>query len=301
MMKEANWIALLAAAVLAAGCSQNRTSQAEGEALPNVVIALKPDKNPERMLQEKKALEQYLSQALGRPVQVITPLSGTVIMEGFVNGTVDLGYISATDMISVREKGSVSILLAGEIDGSMTYSSYWVSLKEKPYTSVEDLRGKPVAFASRTSTSGCMVPHADLVQRGLLAEGGDPELFFGRGNVWYGTGYVSAVERVLDGEVEAAAVSDYVLDEENHLRPEQRARLKRVAEQGPVPTHIIAVRTSIPATERELLKNALLALNDPGREELRDKLFTSKLVEADEEAHLAPLREAMRLTGRISR
>lgn len=264
--------------------------------LQKVVVALKPDKDPEQMLQERKTLSDFLTKKIGKPVEVIVPLSSSVIIEGFANGTVDLGYLSATDMIVARKKNVAEILLAGEIDGRNWYQSYWLALKEKPYHKVEDLKGKPVAFASKTSTSGYLIPVWDLKQKGLLSKP-DPEAFFGAGNVFYGTGYVSAVERVLNGQAEAAAVSYYVLDKDKHLTLEQRAKLKRVAEQGPVPTHVIAVRASIPASDRETLRKALETMNEKENVELRDKLFTSKLGPVNAEEHLRSIREALDFLG----
>ena len=264
--------------------------------LKKVVIALKPDKNPEQMLQERKSLSEYLSGKLGKPVEVVIPLSSAVIIEGFANGTVDLGYLSATDMVNAQKKNAAQILLAGEIDGRNSYQSYWLALKEKPYSKVEDLKGKPVAFASKTSTSGYLIPVYDLKRKGLLTKP-DPEEFFGKGNLFYGTGYVSAVERVLNGQAEAAAVSYYVLDKDKHLTAEQRAKLKKVAEQGPVPTHVIAIRSTIPEADRETLRKALEALNETGNEELRDKVFTSKLVGVDPEAHVRTIRDALDFLG----
>lgn len=260
--------------------------------LGKVVVALKPDKNPEQMLQERKTLSDFLSQQLGKPVEVIVPLSSSVINEGFANGTVDLGYLSATDMVVAQKSNVGQILLAGEIDGKNSYQSYWLSLKEKPYSKVEDLTGKPVAFASKTSTSGYLIPVYDLKRKGLLNEP-NAEKFFGEGNLFFGTGYVSAVERVLNGQAEAAAVSYYVLDKDKHLTVEQRAKLKKVTEQGPVPTHVIAVRSSISEADRTMLQKALLAMNEKGNEELRDKVFTSKLVEVNPEEHVRSIREAL--------
>lgn len=255
-----------------------------------VVIALKPDKNPDQMMAERESLQKYLSEKLGKPVEVIIPLSGAVINEGFANGTIDIGYLSGNDLINAKE---AELLLVGEINGKTTYKSYWLALKDKPYSKVEDLRDKPIAFASKTSTSGFVIPLWDLRRKDLVSEKADPEEFFGKGNVFYGTGYVSAVERVLSGEAEAAAVSYYVLDENKHLTDEQRAKLKKVAEQGDVPTHIIAIRKNLTGAERDKLKSALLAMNEGGNTELRDKLFTSKLVEANQEEHLKPLKEAL--------
>lgn len=264
--------------------------------LSKVVVALKPDKNPDQMQTERKSLSEFLTKQLGKPVEVIVPLSSAVIIEGFANGTVDLGYLSATDMVAAQKRNAGTILLAGEIDGRNSYQSYWLASKEKPYTKVEDLRGKPVAFASKTSTSGYLIPIWDLKQKGLLKEP-RPEAFFGEGNLFYGTGYVSAVERVLSGQAEAAAVSYYVLDQDKHLTAEQRSKLKKVAEQGPVPTHVIGVRSNLPDAERATLRAALLAMNDGQNAELRDKVFTSKLVEVNPDEHLRAIREALDFLG----
>lgn len=271
--------------------------QARAElAIEKVVVALKPDKNPEQMLQERKTLSEFLASKLGKPVEVIVPLSSSVIIEGFANGTVDLGYLSATDMVAAQKKNAGQILLAGEIDGHNWYQSYWLALKEKPYNKVEDLRGKPVAFASKTSTSGYLIPIYDLKRKGLLTKP-EPEAFFGAGNLFYGTGYVSAVERVLNGQAEAAAVSYYVLDKDKHLTLEQRAKLKKVTEQGPVPTHVIAVRSSISEADRDTLRKALETMNEKENVELRDKVFTSKLVPVNADEHLRSIREALDFLG----
>ncbi len=264
-----------------------------------VVLALKPDKNPESLLEEKRTLETFLAGQLQRPVQVIIPLSASVIIEGFANGTIDLGYLSATDLARARKLGTARLLLAGEFPNGLTsYRSYWLALKDRPYTAIEQLKGKPVAFASKTSTSGFVVPLWDLRQRGLVSERGNPEEFFGKGNVFFGVGYVSGIERVFAGEAEAAAVSDYVFDQDKHLTVGQRARLKIVQSQGPVPSHVIAVRASMAPVEVEAIRQALLAFNDAGSTDLRDRLFTTKLVVTSEEAHLAALNEALALAER---
>lgn len=265
-----------------------------------LVFALKPDKDPDRMLEEKGALEGFLSERLGKSVSVIIPQSGAVILEGLANGTIDAGFVSATEMVDAREAGSARLLLAGEINGKPSYASYWVSLKEKPYNSVEDLRGQRIAFSSRTSTSGFVVPYWDLHQKGLVDGSSGPEGYFGEGHVLYGTGYVSAIERVLEGEAEAAAVSYYVLDEDRHLTPEQKARLKKVCEQGPVPTHVIAARDGLPEDEVAVLKEALLEFNQEENADLRNKLFTSKLIEVDEEEHLSGFAEAIGLARNLN-
>src|SRR5690606_10720498 len=157
-----------------------------------------------------------------------------------------LAYVSGLEMVQAEKSGAAELLLAVEIDGKNSYESYWITLKEKPYKSAADLKGKPVAFASRTSTSGYLIPVYDLVKKKLLAKKDNPEACIGMGNVAFGTGYVSAIERVLSGQAEAAAVSDYVIKGDMHLSAEQKSKLRVLAAQGRVPTHILAVRRDLP-------------------------------------------------------
>lgn len=268
----------------------------------SLVVALKPNKNPEAMLEEKTALARALTDLLGVKTEVIIPASNAVIVEGFLNGTVDLGFLSGMEVLVAKSQNAGDILLAVETGGSTTYESVWLVRAGDTRASIADFRGRPVAFASRTSTSGGLVPHADLIKRGLLAKGAPPEDFFGKGAVFYGTGYVSAVERVLEGQVEAAAVSDYVFTGGKHLSAEQKSRLRVLQRQGPVPAHVIAARAGLAEADKETISRALLGLNDANTEaaELRERVFGGRFQAVDAAAHLAPLTEALELTGRAS-
>lgn len=267
-------------------------------AAADLVIALKPDKNPEAMLQEREALGTYLHNKLGMPVRVIVPLSAAVIQEGLANGTIDLGYVSGTEMVRIIDAKAGTLLLAGSVAGRTSYESFWVVRVDSTAATVADLRGRPIAFASKTSTSGMLMPLLDLVQKGLLDTAKpDPELFFGAGNVFYGTGYVSAIERVLDGQYDAAAVSDYVILGDRHLTADKKAKLRILQRQGPVPTHCIAVRSGLADSERTRLAAVLTGM-DGDAAALRDKVFTSPLVAVDAQAHLATVRSALALVNR---
>jgi phosphonate transport system substrate-binding protein len=260
------------------------------------VVALKPDKNPDAMLAEREKLSLVLQEKLGVPVQVIVPLSAAVIREGLRNGSIDAAYVSATEFLPMGDEGAAEIVLANEIAGATGYKSLWLVRREAKFSSIEELRGHPVAFSSRTSTSGFFIPLKDLHDRGLVRSAADLEEFFGRGNVLFGTGYVSAVERVLSGQAEAAAVSDYVFEGDRHLSAEQKAELRVLQSQGPVPTHVLVVSSRLGPAEKELLRSAFLDMDDsPEMREFRDRIFTAKFVPVDAQAHVAPVRAALQL------
>ena len=109
----------------------------------------------------------------------------------------------------------------------------------------------------------------------------------------YGSGYVSAVEKVLSGEVEAAAVSDYVFKGDNkYLSDEQKAKLKIVQEQGPVPAHTLCIRGTISENDRVFLEKVFLEMNEDNAK-LRDRIFNGDLVMVNEDEHLRVTREAL--------
>jgi phosphonate transport system substrate-binding protein len=280
----------LAFALLLSACSPGGESP--------LVVALKPHKDPDRMLAERERLESFLQERIGREVDVVVPSSSQVIIEGMKGGTIDLAYLSSSDL--ARNRDTASLLLVGEIDGKTSYESYWVAKKDAQLGSIEELRGKPVCFASRTSTSGFVVPLWHLHKRGLIAEEGRPEDFFGQGNVLFGTGYVSAIEKVLAGEAVAAAVSAYVLDGNEHLADEVRSGLAIVDRQGPVPTHVLATRSDLDPKQRDALRDALLAMDSEEHRKLREALFVSRLVQVETEDHLAELAPAIEFAKRYA-
>lgn len=283
---------LLCGLLLLVGCSSEKT--ATDGFLDKFVIAMEPDKDPDAMLEDRRAIQEHLSQRTGRAVEAIVPISSAVIYEGLKNGSIDLAYLSSTAAARLVIDGTVDILLAELIDGQPYYQSYWVGLKESPYESIADLRGKRIAFSSRTSTSGFLIPVWDLYTQGLIDLENGPKGFFGEENVFYGVGYVSAAERVLNGSAEAAAVSYYVLDDDKHLSPEQRARLRVIDTQGPVPSHVIVVRNALNEEDRALLRESLLEMNTEAPE-LRDRVFGSMLAPVDAGEHLRSTLEALEL------
>ena len=261
-----------------------------------LMVALKADENPEDRLEEREALQSYLSEKMACEVKVIIPTSSAAIVEGLANGTIDVGFLSSADAAKNLDPAVAAILLINLHNGKTFYDSVWLCMAEKEYESVEDLKGKPVAFAKRSSTSGFLIPLRDLHERGLINEKVGLKDFFSE--TIYGTGYVSAVEKVLSGEVEAAAVSDYVYLGDKYLDEDQKGQLKILQTQGPVPSHTICYRLSLSNEDKNLIKNTLTGMNKDNPE-LRDKVFNGPLIEVDPEEHLKVTREALAIMERI--
>ena len=263
----------------------------DGLSLQKVIIALKANKSPEKMLAEKQELEKISSQQIKKEVEVIIPTDSATVVESFRNGTLDLGYLSSTDAARNLDQETASILLVHLKNGQPHYQSVWLTLKDKLYKSINDLKNKPVAFASRSSTSGYLIPTLDLFKRGLVGENRSLTDFFSQ--TIYGNGYVSAVEKVLSGEVEAAAVSDYVFSGDNkYLTDEQKDQLKVLQTQGPVPAHTLCIRSSISESDRKIFETVFLQFNQDAPS-LRDRIFNGELIVVDQDEHLKVTRDAL--------
>ncbi len=289
---------LAAGALALASCGGGNGGLTEPDSSPvkKFVIALKANKNPEKMLEEKENLQKYLTEKLGREVEVVIPSASSAIVEGFKGRTIDLGYLSSTDAARNLDEEAGSILFIHLKGDKPNYDSVWLTSADGNYSSIDDLAGHPVAFASPTSTSGRLIPTWDLVKRGHVGPEKALTDFFSE--VKFATGYVSAVQLVLDGHVEAAAVSDYVFLGDKYLDDEQKAKLKILQKQGPVPSHTICHRKTLSKADLDLLRQTLLAMNEDNPD-LRDSVFNGELVEVDPEEHLKVTREALEVQKTI--
>ena len=63
----------LAAVSFLFGCTQ-QNKETTGSTTGKIIIALEPDKDPDAMLEDRSALEDYLSESASRSVEAIVPM-----------------------------------------------------------------------------------------------------------------------------------------------------------------------------------------------------------------------------------
>lgn len=261
------------------------------------VLALKPDKNPDKMKEERLNLEKLLSEKLKKNVRVIIPLSGSVIHQGLKNGQIDMAYVSSMDLLQIERDQSGVLFLVGETEKKSTYyDSLWLVKKESTIKELKDLKNKPIAFSSRTSTSGYLVPFADLIKKGLIKKNESVESFFGRSHVQFASGYGGAIQKLLAGQVEAAAVSDYVFEGDKYLTSQEKDKLRILSRQGPVPGHVLVIKSNNVGLEMDLLKKIFIELQR-NEKELFQKVFAYGWKDIPLKEHVKPLEEYLLLTG----
>jgi phosphonate transport system substrate-binding protein len=295
-MNRNSKLSLLGAALLMA-CALSACTRNEGAS--KLVIAVQPTNTAEQLSSDAKEIEQFLKRKLGRDVELIFPTSYAGVVEALRFGHAQAAFMSAWPLALAHKHAKSEVALA-ELREVMVgqekkeqpfYYSYWVVPKDSPITKLEDLRGKKVSFPSQLSTSGYVAPMARLTELGLLTtEPGkeiDPKKFFGE--VLYAGGYAQSWEALKQKQVDAAIIAGDVSEK---LYREALDNTRVIEQQGPIPSHGLALASQLAEPTRTQLKDALLELGQPERRPLMRKFISAIFVgfkPTTTEEHLASL------------
>jgi phosphonate transport system substrate-binding protein len=224
-----------------------------------------------------------------------------------VSKKADFAYTSSLPFLLARRDGGAELLLVEQRTDNTgkvrtDYDSVFVVAKDSPLNTMSDLvrdsKSLRMVFTSPTSTSGYVFAYSRLVDEKLLEPRQDPKAVFK--SVSFGGSYTKAIEEVLAGRGDVAAVSYYVVEgpeAEAYLSPEQRSKTRILARTPGVPTHLISARAGLSMELKNKVKAALLRLSTEKPELLEDVYGTARFVEVEESTHLAKTVEAVDFLG----
>ena len=293
-------LALLALPALACDSDTTDTSDdsaeldeaSDDEPRGTLTFAFQPQENPDGMALDTERFAEFIGEQTGFEVEIFLPTNYSAVVEALRSDNADVAYFSGLPYMMAHTMADAELLVVEERDGNPYYYSQWYTLNDHDIEDLSDLEGRSIAFTSPTSTSGYLFPLAEVIDRGHLEENGDPKDFFG--DVVFAGGYQQALLSLINGRVEAAAASDYALLQ--YLDEDQRDMIKVITEQGPVPTHGLAVRGGLDADVVDEIREALLMLNQPEYSELLSSVYgAEKLVVQDHDTHVDALQHAYEL------
>lgn len=282
----------------------NNISQKEqrlAQAPLNKVVIIFPSRKDTTDLEKKaKAIADFLSKETGIKVEAVVA-DETAAVEALRANRADVAFLGSRAALKAEQLTGAKMYLAEvrpDYSGGKTYKSVFVVKKDSPLKTLGNvkqtlgqLKGKKMAFASRTSGSGFIIPTSTFVGVGLVSSPDNYEKFFSQ--VIYGDGYSSALQAVLRGQVDVAAVSEYALLPPWITKAESQ-QLRVLWSIPGVPAHGISIDNDVPASVREKLIEGLLELNEPKNNDMFITLYNSnQLVRVDHDQHLAPMRTAL--------
>lgn len=282
-----------------------KSSSLVAQAEQKTLTVIFPNRSDSTDLQNKaNAVATFLSKELGTPVQAKIG-DDTAAVEALRGNTADVAFLSSRPALKAEQLAGARLYLAEvrpTYSGRYTYNSIFVVPKDSSLktlgtskATLEQLRGKRMAFTSPTSGSGFIFPVGELVKQKLVPNRDRLDAFFSQ--VVYGGDYSKALKAVVQGQADAGAVSEYAFNAP-YITDAEKSQLRVLYKIPGVPAHGVAIDDDVPTATRERLVNAMLKLNEPQNNELLRSLYNStELVKVDHTKHLAPIREALKNAG----
>ncbi len=155
-------------AILAATTALSGAAFAESHGISEFNIGILGGENAQDRLASTECLRVKTEELLGVPVKLFTPADYDGVIQGLLGGTLDFAWLGASAYAKVylNDPEAVDILLTKQnTDGTTGYYSIGFAKADSGINSMDDAKGRTFAFADPNSTSGFLVPAAELTAR----------------------------------------------------------------------------------------------------------------------------------------
>ena len=256
-------------------------------------LVLTPSQKPTDLLATGDEFGQALGKLYGAPVRVTVASDYAAVTEALRNHTADLAFVHPGGYVLASREAKARIVARNLWHGKSTFTSRIYVRKDGGIKTLEELRGKTMAFVDPTSTSGYIYPMVLLIQRGLV-KNRDPKTFFRE--VVYAGAHDAAMRALLNGHVDAIASFD--MAREQYLTdPAEREKIAFVAETPPIPEAGIAARDGLDPAAFAKVRAALLQMRGPAYASLLKRMYDIDGFEPAEDRDYDPVRAAVELLG----
>jgi phosphonate transport system substrate-binding protein len=144
------------------------------DAITEFNIGILGGENAQDRLTSTECLRAAVEKELGVPVKLFTPADYDGVIQGLLGGTIDYAWLGASAYAKtyLTNPDAVDVMLTKQnLDGTTGYYSIGFARKDAGIASMDDAKGKTFAFADPNSTSGYLVPGAELTEKyGKLEE-----------------------------------------------------------------------------------------------------------------------------------
>lgn len=190
---------MLAATVAVVSMAPVAFAQDWKSELPVFRVGLLGGENEADRLRKNECMVEQLGEALGVEVELFPASDYAGVMQGLLAGQLDAASLGASGYagIYLQDPEAVEpVFVALESDGSDGYYAMMYARSDSGIENLEQMQGKSLAFADPNSTSGYLVPKAELEAQEI-----DIEQYFS--STGFGGGHEQAVVAVLNGQYDA--------------------------------------------------------------------------------------------------
>ena len=217
-------------------------------------------------------LSEYLTQAIGRRVELSVAVDFAQTLKDLEEGVTDLAYLTPTTYIEARQKFGAELLAKALRNGVPYTRAAIVAKRGGGIMRIEDLRGKRFAFGDRLSTSSYLIPCAMLAEARIGLGDLKEYVFLGH--------HDDVAKAVIAGEFDAGGLR------EPTARAFQDQGLEVIKTSIDIPEFNLCASRRLDAQTVGLIKKMLIALDRKDKSHARilaamDKEYTGFAAAAD--------------------
>lgn len=225
-----------------------------------------------------KPLKDLLEAELGMKVELVSATNYQGVITAMANDQLEFVWFGPKSYIeAARRADAEALLLELNQEGERGYRCIFIVPSDSPIQTLEDAKGKRFAFTDRNSTSGCLIPSIEVIDKvGMPAE-----QFFSE--VVYSGLHITSVQQVAAGEIDIAATNDQDFAKFVEKGNINEKSVRVVHTSGLIPGSPLAARRELPESLKQAFVKAMLKVND--RPELMEQFQNGGYVPIDDTAY----------------
>lgn len=250
-------------------------------------IAYAPNESTPASADARKGLAKDLEKYLGCKVEEIQSTDYNAIVESLRTGKAEMAYMGSQALALGRSRTKIepiAMKAANGIKENAIYHSVFITQSDNhAINSLADFAGKTIAFVDPGSTSGNLVPTAEIInQLADLKLTSDAlhtnKKFFEA--VSFSGSHQAGLQAVIKGDVDIVPISDQILASEIEHGNATKDSVKIVYESAPIPAECVVVAEQVSEENKKKLQDFLVKYDNEDYFSNVIKLPKSRFVEA---------------------
>ncbi|RRK11819.1 phosphate/phosphite/phosphonate ABC transporter substrate-binding protein [Lactiplantibacillus garii] len=207
----------------ASGTSTSSSSNSSASKGKAITVVFYPNESAKSFAGSRDALKKSIEKATGKTVKLQTTTDYNVAIQAISSGKAQLAYMGANGYIQAHKLSKDVVPFAAQSDGEgtlkkATYNSYLMvqqkdakKYEENGKYSIKNIKGKKMSYVSNSSTSGFLVPTAEITREFKVKDSDKDKLtqsgqFFSK--VLYGGSHQGSAVNLIKGDADVAAFDD---------------------------------------------------------------------------------------------
>ena len=222
---------------------------------------------------EREPLRAYLTKQMGQEVKLVILNNYNEYVAGLGNGSLDFSALGAVNYCRAHSKHGVIPLVRRP---DTEFHTVFITRADSSINSLQDLKGKEMAFVDPYSTSGYVLPTQEMKKAGV-AKGDIRPHFTGT--------HPDVAKMVESGAADAGALDDAIYQSMLDQNKLDRTKVRVFYTTKPYIDWVYVARKDLPEAERQRFARAMEALTAGRDDQILKILRAKRFVPAKDEEY----------------